>query len=370
MNSYVIVVWGIMCFLSFLIFYNHKQISFNLLLPYLLLSMGALFSIRSHITPFIAHFSILLPVLSFFLLPKDKLFLLLRTLEKIFFILITISFFLYLLDKLEILPIVNKTILRQYEFNNYLLYLNVKGYNGAFCGFSLEPGYISLLLVSLLTINEYDFSIRRNWIYLASLLCSLSLGGYILGFISFILFKTINQKSVSKSFMVLIGIIIVFAGIVLFAFSYNNGDNIIAEKILNRLMFDEELGIVGNNRENAIAREIYDSYFYSDKIWLGIGLEAFEKARNINGINACSWREFVIVYGAFYTFIYFVASLYLFSKTYMKKTLPFYVVFWLDFIQHGDLYSETLYLAIIVMLINMKKKLAHNKNIVTCSIKM
>lgn len=53
----------------------------------------------------------------------------------------------------------------------------------------------------------------------------------------------------------------------------DNGNNVIAEEILSRLAFDSDKGIVGNNRENAIAEIIIDNFF----IRIPYGLELVKK---------------------------------------------------------------------------------------------
>lgn len=326
MTSFVLFVWGVLCFIAFLSIYKRKPLSLGLFLPYLILSFGEIFSARTHIVTVAARFSMMLPVLSFFLIRTEVRKKLLYDIEQVFFILISISFSLYLLDKVGLLPSVGKSVWEQYDYYNYVFYTNVIRYEGAFCGFTFEAGYISLLLVILLTINEYDFARKRNWVYLAALLCTLSLGGYLMGTIGYVMQRTLKQKSLKKSLVILSCIIVALAGIVIFAFSYNGGNNILVEEILNRLMFDEELGIVGNNRENVVARELFDYYFYSDKVWLGIGEIALYKAMNLQNFDACSWRYFIIRYGAIYTMIFFTASIYFLSKTKIRNTLPLFVI--------------------------------------------
>lgn len=363
--SYEVYVWmmkpmmqliiGLLCFLSFTKLYEHQSVTIKTIQPYLFLSIGGLFAYGTQqIGNLVALFAMMLPILAFTLLKKEDLVNILKSIEFVFFVLVSLSFSLYLLDMMEMLPSLKLTVYEQYDLYNYFLYLNVVRYRGAFCGFTLEAGYISLLLVALLVINEYNFKLKRNWLYLAALMCTLSLGGYLLGIISFIMQKLLKQKSFIMSIFTLVLIFFVLAVSVVYIFSYKNGNNIIAEEVLSRLMFDEELGIVGNNRENIVAKDIYDQFFYSNAVWFGIGNEAFRRAIDVPDFDACSWRGFIIAYGAVYTIFFFIGSLYILSKTVLKKTLPFFVVYWLDFFQHGYLYNETLYLMALIMLINWK----------------
>ena len=119
------------------------------------------------------------------------------------------------------------------------------------------------------------------------------------------------------------------------------------------------MGIVGNNRENIYSSAVVDDFFYSNNIWLGIGSEKLASALDFAESNICSWRVFVVSHGAIYTLGLFFLTLYLFNKTLKRKTIIIFVVLWLDFYPHGDLFSETLYFFILICLLNQKKSIEY-----------
>ena len=57
-----------------------------------------------------------------------------------------------------------------------------------FCGLFLEPGHIGSTACLMLYVNQFNFQKRSNFIYLFSILLSLSLAAYCLLFIGMILF--------------------------------------------------------------------------------------------------------------------------------------------------------------------------------------
>ena len=70
----------------------------------------------------------------------------------------------------------------------------------------------------------------------------------------------------SKTIKYTILVIILLSVSIYIAMNYNNGNNVVAEYIMSRLVYDEETGIVGNNRESIIAEMVVDNVFYSDQV--------------------------------------------------------------------------------------------------------
>lgn len=114
-----------------------------------------------------------------------------------------------------------------------------------FMGYFIEPGHLGMMGSFLLFADGYNFQKKISWIILLSLLLSFSLTGFILLFLGY-LFVKYEKKEIRLKFVILLGILILF--VYLFAILYNGGDNILNEKIIARMEFDEENGIVGNNR--------------------------------------------------------------------------------------------------------------------------
>ena len=368
-HAYVTITWmpgtwlaliAILAFIAFILSYK-KQFHYikYAIIAYLLMSVSGVLAFGYSITAF-SKFAAFLPVLTLFLLRQEDLQDVIKKINKIFAVIITISFSLFILKTLGVhLPSLGNVIYGEgfvYFFeNHYYIFLDVFMY-GAFTGFSLEAGYFSLLLICLLSINRFDFKKKSTWLYSICLLASLSLEGYLLFVIGLLLQKSLekgNVKTLIRNSFITLALL---AFIVVVAFSYNNGDNVLVEEILSRLAFDEDLGIVGNNRESLKAMEVIDDVFYSNQVWTGIGMEMITEEQKNSEFTAASGRVFIVVYGAIYTLIYFLLSVVLLRKTEVKVTLTFFVLFWLDFMVHGDLFTESMYLLIMFMLLNLKDK--------------
>lgn len=343
---------GILAFISCKVSYkNLKKIPKEAIIVYLVMSISGFLGFGVSITA-LSKFAAFLPVITFFMLSKDDLHCIIEKLNKIFTVLLLLSLSLYFLNIAGVnIPSSGLVSFNDqyYLFNHLYLYVELPMYGGAFTGFSLEPGYFSLFLVCMLLVNEFDFQKKSVWLYVVCILLSMSLEGYLLLFIGYILQRAIKQGSLLNALKIATVIICVLTILVIVAFTYNNGNNVIVEEILSRLAFDEELGIVGNNRESAVAKDVIDRFFYSNEVWKGVGYQVFRTEADKVGFDAASARIFIVVYGAIYTIFFFVLSLFLLKKTHIKYTLPFFIVYWLDFIPHGDLFAVPMYLLLIYM---------------------
>lgn len=145
-----------------------------------------------------------------------------------------------------------------------------------FSGPFIEPGHLGMISVFIIYANKFDFKRNRYlWFILASVLFSLSLAGYVLLALAYILHKGIKPM---KIFGITIIAISIFYGVTNF---WNNGDNPVNEKIIERLQYDEKKGISGNNR-NQFQTEIFFNKMVEDgSIIYGIGnrkfIEFYEK---------------------------------------------------------------------------------------------
>lgn len=247
-----------------------------------------------------------------------------------------------------------------YDFPNYFLYIQLKytgALAGAFSGYCIEPGYLSLLCVCLLFIAKFNLKDKRTFIFIIAIIFSMSLGGYILMIVGYMMVYFMKRKKhMAKTLFGGALIVLVLYALFVYISQLDNGNNVIAQEILSRLAFDSDKGIAGNNRENAIAEIIIDKFFYSDAIWWGIGEEKWvTDAYMQEGFDACSWRIFVVKYGAIYTAFAIVLIL-KYCKDVSKSEIyiPLLTVYLLDFIQHASLFSETF--IFLILLVSLYKK--------------
>ncbi len=145
---------------------------------------------------------------------------------------------------------------------NYIFYMQSQfgDYAIRFNGPFLEPGHLGMISAFLILINQFNFKRKGMWAILIALLCTLSLAGYALLMIGFLIHIYYKGKIKSKHLIlsILILIIVYFAGKY-----YNDGNNILNEKILSRLEYDEEKGFAGNNRVFGMI-DIYYAALWTD----------------------------------------------------------------------------------------------------------
>lgn len=251
-------------------------------------------------------------------------------------VLLSLIFYLFIYAGFPI-PSLGYQVFNQYTFINHIFCLDSFNYPGKFVGFSLEPGYFSLLNVSFLMLNRFDLRKPCVYVYLLAVLLSYSLGGYVLAIIGWLIYSYFNTSTNKKKIKFMLIFFISISLIYEIASEWNKGHNMINEKILDRLEYDKEKGIVGNNRDNVMAEAMFTAFFATDKIWFGIGSEGYlDKFSSIEGFDACSYKVFVVRYGLVYTIIFILAfTLYCIRRSPKNISLPVLAIYWLDFIQHG-----------------------------------
>lgn len=198
-------------------------------------------------------------------------------------------------------------------FENYLFYVKEDYFTEGvlrFGGPFLEPGYLGMIGAFLLFVNQYDFKNKSVIVILFSVLLSFSLAGWALAFLGYVgiqLYKgRINFKWV-LAFVLVMGIFI------LFGINYNGGDNLIYNEILSRLVFDEEKGFAGNNR-NVVTITVMFLEMWGDTNLLlhGYPESAFAGLAEWETMGA-GLDKFVVFHGLLgilYVFLFYILSLF------------------------------------------------------------
>lgn len=176
-------------------------------------------------------------------------------------------------------------------FLNYFFYIRPL-YEGEFAGtmarfnaFWLEPGHMAISTIFFLVANKLDFGKKwYMWTMLICILVSLSLAGYVLLAIAWILFKSRNIKGLIATAIIGLVIVVVSQG-------YNDGNNYVNSMILSRLEMDKEKGIEGNNRTNAATDDLFNRLFSNGTILTGD-----PNAENLTVFGA-GYKKYLILYG-------------------------------------------------------------------------
>jgi hypothetical protein len=257
----------------------------------------------------------------------------LDSISKWFSILLLISIFTYILASLSIIPPIN-TIQPSYNpnypsFLNYIFYVKVNlvvpfyRFNGPF----VEPGHLGMICALLLYANNMNFKSRYNVIILVSLLLSLSLAGYILLLIgiAFTYFRKIKA--------IIIASIVFFSLLLVIANYVNSGDNIVNKMIFQRLQFDQEKGIAGNNRFIGNTDYVFNELINNGGIWFGNHYSSSFKEFEIRGSG---YKIYLIQYGIIGTFlIMFVYFLWAIKSNNRIYALLFFLLILITFIQRA-----------------------------------
>jgi len=305
---------------------------------------GLVFSIKN-INGFVGDiflYSIFVLVL---LPPKRTQIDILDSITKWLSILLVISIFTYILALLSIISPLN--IIRPsynpnyHSFLNYIFYVKVNvmvpfyRFNGPF----VEPGHLGMICALLLYANNMDFKNKYNIVILVSLILSLSLAGYVLLIIGFTFtyFKKIKE--------IIISLVLFFALLFVIASYVNNGDNIINKNIFQRLQFDQEKGIVGNNRFLGDTDYVFHKLLNNREIWLGNHYSSNFKSFEIRGSG---YKIYLLQYGIIGTFlimlvyflwaiksknkIYAILFFLLILITFVQRAYPYWFAWFLPFI--------------------------------------
>ena len=237
---------------------------------------------------------------------------------------------LFVVTRYVALPgfIIQKGNSEDYIFiNQIFLIQRVSGFDESadrFHSIFLEPGFIGSMLSFLLFAIKYNFSKWYNKVLLVALLFSLSLAGYMMTFIGYIIYLLVEGKSLRK--IVVFSILMSIAYMV--SIDYNNGDNLVNRSIIERLQPDEEKGIAGNNRTGEGTEFYYKQAIKNGDIWLGLGVE---KVSQINGgssssagydtnIRGAGYKVYFVTRGVI-SALFFLAFYYLMAKACNRRTM-------------------------------------------------
>jgi len=217
--------------------------------------------------------------------------------------------------------------------SNFFLFILPYGYNGVmrFSGPFIEPGHFSIACVFLMFASHFDFK-RQPWLWalLAGVAFSLSLAGYVLLAIGYAMWRGIRWRKI-------VGVLFL-AGVFYWVavYGWNHGDNAINEMIIERLQYDDEKGISGNNR-NLYQTDLYFTKMVIDgSIIEGIGGREMIKMTEADQIGGAGVTVFLIMYGVVGLFLvmwyYGSVPSICRNKSYMWK---FFVLICLCFMQRA-----------------------------------
>lgn len=235
-----------------------------------------------------------------------------------------------------------------YYFENHLFFLrltNVTGYY-RFTSVFLEPGHLAMFSAFFLYALQFNFKKWYVWVLILTVLFSLSLAGYILLVIGFVVLS-INAKKTLVLKSVFLFATLLLSGYVLVR-HYMGEDNIVYKTIILRLEADDEKGIVGNNRTNDYTNANFDNFLGSNNIWLGYSLDEYKKNENAGNLGGAGYKIYLFrngiigVFACFFFYFYLAYKsdnrrymmlfLILFAIAFLQRAYPFWIAWLLPFL--------------------------------------
>lgn len=214
-----------------------------------------------------------------------------------------------------------------YVYFNYIVAIQnivIEDSSHKFFSIFLEPAYLATMCVYLLYATSFNFKKWQTYVLIAGIGFSLSLAGYITGFLAYILCSFSKGKNVKRYVVVLV----VLAALYNIAINYNNGDNYLNTAIVERLQPDEEKGIVGNNRTGEFTRDYFEYYVDNGEIFLGLGSSEISRI-NGGGMNAgdysnqirgAGYMVFFLKFGVLAAILFFLVYYFIGpARSYNKK---------------------------------------------------
>ena len=185
----------------------------------------------------------------------------------------------------------------------------------------LEPGHVGTIAVFFCFANGMDFKKITTWVLTASIIASFSLAAYLLYFCG-LLFKAFYRRRIYAIKMI-ISFAFVFGALYVFCVNYNNGDNLVNELIIERMAYDEDNGIVGNNRTSEYGESVFEQSVKNGDIIGGLSgrkLIAFRESGGSAGL-----KYYLLVKGVIGTV--FIVLAYFFIAYNSKNKKWAYLVF-------------------------------------------
>lgn len=174
-----------------------------------------------------------------------------------------------------------------YESINYLFFTELPTDIFRFKSVFLEPGHVSTIATFFVAANRFDFKNRYVLLLSLCIIPTFGLAGYVL-FVLGYLFYSIEAGKANTAILRLAPMVILFIAAVFYFRNYNNGDNLFNELILNRLEYNEEKGVEGNDRSSWEIDKAFDEAVDNGTIIIGIDRESFQQilARGGHGAGA------------------------------------------------------------------------------------
>ncbi|MDE6018202.1 MAG: hypothetical protein K2G85_05250 [Muribaculaceae bacterium] len=269
------------------------------------------------------------PVLYLMQLPYDYLKDLLKFTTKWYAILLIPALILYWIVLFIPLPSMGTFEHDGYPpFINYIFYIK-NTFDGfrmeRFNAFFLEPGHQAIVSSFLMMANRFDFK-KCPWliVLMIAIIFSLSLAGYLLTLIGFLLLKI---NSVTKALITLGSVVAIVLGAIL----WDGGDNTLNEMIIARMEYDKSEGIKGNNRFFNNTDFVFNRTLGTKYFWIST-----KSHSNMKLIGGAGYKIYILHYGMVSALLALMLYLSVIpSRPNLRYTISFFILIALCFMQRA-----------------------------------
>ena len=238
--------------------------------------------------------------------------------------------------------------------NHYVYYDNVDQAVSVFPryrGIFIEPGQLATPYVYLFFARGGKVRDWKNIVLLISILLSFSLAGYVTLVLGLFLNSFIGNKN--HKFIKIFSFSLIVGTIAFFIIKAENSDNPLYTLIIERLKYDEESGIAGNNRSDDVFDYYFAQYLKSKDIVFGIGDE-IEIGDSSWTNHASGIKKFFLNFGLVGVIFMILLTLGLLKASFCSRTLVFFIVLWTAYIVRDLLQSQFWLIIAILGFYNLK----------------
>ena len=211
---------------------------------------------------------------------------------------------------------------------NHFFFLTQNRFNfiPRFMSVFLEPGHLGMIASFMLFGNSFKLKNKYVLIIFMSTLLTFSLAAYILCFISYMYLILIKNNRILSFFFITLLIFMFY----LISINYNDGNNLISELVIDRLIFDGEQ-ISGWNRFTDNFNDYYDNFITTPERLFGIGHN--ELVNLFPNRVSIGYKTYIVSHGFVGLLILFAFYFSLALKYRKKITFILLLIYSLSFLQ-------------------------------------
>ena len=264
--------------------------------------------------------------------------------SKWFSILLVLSILTWLIH--FIIPLPHITIVEEAFFNvkglvvnNYFFFKESMFFEAGadsmqrFQGMFLEPGHLGTIVVFFLICNRFDFKRKECWVFLFSVLLSLSASAYTLLAIGYLFYKA-SDFNILK----VLGTVLFSVFLIVFFVYYNGGDNVVDNMIFTKLIREE--GAIQGRVNHSILVMFNNMWSSGQDLFFGKGWEIkgegsagfiyFFVCNGILGCLLCFLAYYCIYFSCKSKYGFYVLIMYIIS--FLQRAYPYWDAFTFPFI--------------------------------------